>query len=556
VGDLPSIDSAFIAVANLQISQRQIYQPHFLCQESSWYPLDSPLEQEQCVSAMKHSDSTTPLAALWPPPAPQVAMAIFTATLEGKVTPEEIDAVEGLPPSKFPRELMVKLGYNPPLPVVENVSDEHQSTNPAEAQDGDSASVDEWPPDDMQILFAMRAAQMDGTFSQADADRMDEGPPETWPLDLWQKLGFAPPSPGLTQENPVDPPSSNVGSSDEPPGDLPPDAPITAVVNIRATGDVYRITRDTTSDPCDGEEVLVYDSVKVEVVAGPQEEEGTPLILESATFRPEDEDFPLRCMPPAPPRIGQVEQTTFWSRMETEIQLRCTERPTVRITHSGVMVADHHWSWETIHARGSLDQGYPATAYLHGVGLSAEMRDFIFNSRSRSAEPRRIIIRHLADEIDFIAAHTKADGLDASPAVLVHAMNDDPEAIMKAVLAMPWDHARRISGPAEVTQWIAENHPAITTTVNSSASPTPSSPHLEHLASTEEIMIGLGTHLPPQATKLDVREITRIAPDQWPRELQEALLPKWKDNKGQPLPTDQPMCNLKGELNYPERILV
>jgi hypothetical protein len=41
-------------------------------------------------------------------------MAIFAATLEGKATSEEIDAVEGLPPSKFPHELMIKLGFSPP----------------------------------------------------------------------------------------------------------------------------------------------------------------------------------------------------------------------------------------------------------------------------------------------------------------------------------------------------------------------------------------------------------------------------------------------------------
>lgn len=30
------------------------------------------------------------------------------------MTQEEIEAVDGLPPSKFPRELMIKLGFNPP----------------------------------------------------------------------------------------------------------------------------------------------------------------------------------------------------------------------------------------------------------------------------------------------------------------------------------------------------------------------------------------------------------------------------------------------------------
>jgi hypothetical protein len=63
---------------------------------------------------MKRSNSTIPRGAPWPPPAPQVASAIFAAVLQGKVTEQEIDAVEGLPPSKFPPELMVKLGFSPP----------------------------------------------------------------------------------------------------------------------------------------------------------------------------------------------------------------------------------------------------------------------------------------------------------------------------------------------------------------------------------------------------------------------------------------------------------
>jgi len=66
---------------------------------------------------MNRSDSTTPRGAPWPPPAPAVASAIFVATIKGQVTEEEIAAVDGLPPSKFPRELMIKLGFNPPIEV-------------------------------------------------------------------------------------------------------------------------------------------------------------------------------------------------------------------------------------------------------------------------------------------------------------------------------------------------------------------------------------------------------------------------------------------------------
>lgn len=325
----------------------------------------------------------------------------------------------------------------------------------AEATDGEN----EWPPNNMRNFMAMRAAQMAGTFSQEDADRMDEGPPETWPLEIWQKLSFAPPSPPATQAPTMASLSSNVDPSDETSGDLKSEPPITAEVNIRATGELYRMTRDTKSDPCDGEEVLVYDSVKVHVMVAPETEDGAPLVLESVAFLPEDEDFPLSHMPPAPPHIGQVLQMRFWSHLRTEIQLAPDQRPNVRITRSGVTVADNHFSWETVHERGNLDQSDLEAAYFHGVMLRGSVAALIFDFRHASSNPQKNIIRHLANEIEFIAAHTRADGFIASPAGLVQAMNDDPDIIMRAVLAMPWDYARRICGPAEVAQWIAENHP-------------------------------------------------------------------------------------------------
>jgi hypothetical protein len=427
---------------------------------------------------------------------------------------------------------------------------------------------DEWPPHRMRIAFAMFAARMAGTFSQADADRMDEGPPETWPLEIWQKLGFAPPLPAATNESPMSDPSFHMEPADDTTGDLKPEPPITAEVSIHASGDLYRITRDTKSDPCDGEEVLVYDSVKVDVMVAPETEEDAPLVLESVAFRPEDEEFPLPHMPPAPPHIGQVLRMRFWSHLQTEIQIAPNQRPNVRITRSGVTIAGHHFSWETIHERGNLDQSDLETAYFHGVMLRGSVAALVFDFRHACSNPHKTIIRHLANEIDFIAAHTRADGFDGSPAGLVQAMNDDPEIMMQAVLAMPWDHARRICGPVEVTQWIEENHPAAPGKSMTpfqdrasgrslpSSAPGPSLPHLEHPLSDTEIMFGLVTPLPPEATKLDEREITRIAPDKWPPELREALLPMWKDGKGKPLPTDIPMCDLKGELNYPKRILV
>jgi hypothetical protein len=338
-------------------------------------------------------------------------------------------------------------------------------------------------------------------------------------------------------------------------------------VNIRASGELFRITRDTKSDPCDGEEVLVYDSIKVDVAIMPQDEDGAPLVLESAIFRPEDEDFPLRHTPPAPPHIGQVLQLRFWSHLRTEIQLGTNQPPNVRIAHSGVTVGDRHFSWETIHEQGNLDQSDLETAYFHGVMLYGDMADLIFDFRHASSNPKKNIIRHLVNEIEFIAAHTRAEGFIGSPAGLVHAMNDEPDIIMQAVLAMPWDYARRIFGPSEVTQWIEENHPGsprrlmspgqkppTPKTVNSSAYQNPSSPHMQEPPTMAEISIGYQP-LPEIVMEHSVLNLTRLAPQEWPPEVQEAMRPYWMDKDGKPLPWDQPMCDLKGNPNYPDRMM-
>jgi hypothetical protein len=438
----------------------------------------------------------------------------------------------------------------------------HMPEEPAETEE-----KAEWPPNNMRIFLAMRASQMAGTFSQSDADRMDEGPPETWPLEIWQKLGFAPPSPPATDETLTACPPSNLEPSDQTSGNLNPAPPITAVVNIHATGELYRITQDTKSDPCDGEEVLVYDFVKVEVVVAPQNEDDTPHVLESVVFRPEDEDFPLRHMPPAQPHIGQVLRMNFWSNMQTEIQLGTNQPSNVRIARSGVTVADHHFSWGTIHEQGNLDQSDLETAYFHGVMLCGDMADLIFDFRHASSNPKKTIIRHLADEIDFIAAHTRADGFDGTPAGLVDALNDDPDILMQSVLAMPWDYARRICGPAEVAQWIEENHPGSPgkhvpqrqepptyKTVNSSYYQNPSSPHEQHPPTMAEISIGYQP-LPEIVMEHSILNLTRLAPQEWPQEVQEAMRPYWKDKDGNPLPWDQPMCDLKGNPNYPDRMM-
>lgn len=130
---------------------------------------------------MKRSDSN-PREAPWPPAAPQVAAAIFAATIQGQVTEEEIDAVDGLPPSKFPRELMIKLGFNPP---------------PQEADPHFSPPIPDWPPSDERIDAAVVAAIRSGTIAEKELAMMRQASKLEWPDDLWHDLGFKTPADDL-----------------------------------------------------------------------------------------------------------------------------------------------------------------------------------------------------------------------------------------------------------------------------------------------------------------------------------------------------------------------
>lgn len=610
---------------------------------------------------MKRSDSTTPRVAQWPPPAPQVASAIFAATIQGRVTEEEIDAVDGLPPSQFPRELMIKLGFNPPpdpapleptnTPQEDSVetawaelkqggypkqdhdpgngetfpvypedifyNDEHplsgmlpDNARPETWRELDSAffnpskarsiytSLDpspDWPPSDERIDAAVVAAIRAGTIAEKELAMMRQASTLEWPDDLWHDLGF---------KTPVD--------------DLIP-----VTVRISVEGTYYRITHEYDTHPRDGEEHVCYSEIRVEIHGAGPEQDGDTL-LHAATFTAQDGTLGQYSQPPSPPWRGTMDAVDCSSRIEREMRIHLECVSEVTLNSRGITIGGQTIPWDDINAHGSLDVYYALAAYWHGERIGGELMQALYQGDEKSTGPKRAIYAALLDEIDYLCAHLPTPEYDRSPAQALAAADDDPDVLLQLALSLPWDCARRITGPFELSQWLEANHPAspgkrvpisasdtpktapwppddlqilmamraaqmagtfsqayadrmdegppetwppdlweklgfsppVPKTVNSSASPTPSSPHLEHPSSNDEIMFGLVSPLPPEATKLDVREITRIAPDKWSPELREAVLPNWKDNQGKPLPTDIPMCDLKGELNYPMRILV
>jgi hypothetical protein len=577
------------------------------------------------------------------------------------VTEEEIDAVDGLPPSKFPRELMIKLGFNPPpdtaplshtnTPPADSVetawaeleaegypkqdhdpgngetfpvypeeifyNDEHplsgmlpDNARPETWRELDSAffkpskarsiftslnPVRDWPPSDESIDAAVVAAIRAGTIAEKELAMMRQASKLEWPDDLWHDLGFKTPADDL----------------------------IPVTVRISVEGTYYRITYDYDTHPRDGEEHVCYSEIRVEIHGPAPDEEGNTL-LHAATFTDQDETLGQYSQPPSPPWRGTVYAVDCSSRIEREMRIHQERVSEVTLNSRGITMGGYTIPWDEITAHGGLDVYYSLAVYWHGEQIGGELMQALYQGEEKSTGPKRSIYAALLDEIDYICAHLPAPEYDRSPAQALAAADDDPDVLLQLALSLPWDCARRITGPLELTQWLEANHPAspgkrvpisasatpktvqwppdelqilmamrvaqmagtfskkdadrmdegppetwppdlweklgftppAPKAVNSSASLTPSSPHLEHPPSNEEIMFGLATPLPPEATKLDEREITRVAPDNWPPELQEALLPMWKDAKGKPLPTNRPLFNLKGELNYPNRMTV
>lgn len=77
-------------------------------------PPDPPTVGREQQPAIQRADFAIPGESPWPPPAPMVYSAIYAAVLRGKVSPKEVAEAERLPPEKLPKELLIRLGFNPP----------------------------------------------------------------------------------------------------------------------------------------------------------------------------------------------------------------------------------------------------------------------------------------------------------------------------------------------------------------------------------------------------------------------------------------------------------
>ena len=63
---------------------------------------------------MKHSDSTPPSEVQWPPTDLRIGMNVLGLTILGKLTKEDTLLMDSAPKEEWPKELWIKLGFNPP----------------------------------------------------------------------------------------------------------------------------------------------------------------------------------------------------------------------------------------------------------------------------------------------------------------------------------------------------------------------------------------------------------------------------------------------------------
>jgi hypothetical protein len=436
---------------------------------------------------MKRSQSTTPRQAPWPPPAPQVAAAIFAATLQEKVTEQEIRAVEGLPPSKFPRELMSKLGFNPPPedpaaaqaveelkqqgypktdydpgngetfptfpegvvcdpdhPLYDSLPDnvrpenwremESAEFNPSQAESihPRQTTAQEWPPSDERIDSATIAAIRIGAIGENEFATIMRTPKAKWPDSLWAALGF--PTPVAEKIN--------------------------VRVEVASQGTFHHITRDYFTHPCEGEELVCFDKIQVFVYDTRSVVEEQERLLRTATFRQADGTLRVHAKPPEPPWRGTIDQVGCSSRIAREFSLPGGSDIQVNLDARGISIGDQMITWSEVTENGGLDCYYSVTAYGHGMPLDGALTARLYHGSEMRVGPKRAILAAIVDQIDYIVANSPAEHYGRSPVRALDAAADNPNVLIEIVSAMPWERARNILGPTEFANWLEENHPA------------------------------------------------------------------------------------------------
>ena len=334
---------------------------------------------------MRPSDSTTPPAASWPPPASQVASAIFAAVMMNEVTPEEIDAVDGLPPSKFPRELMAKLGFSPPeadrqKPVETGLEvGRGDLDSPGRIPHGDIDSMEQgpaesWPPDDHRIQRAVAAGIRCGAVGEKELNLMRLQPKSLWPDSLWGTLGFITVVP----------------------------RPLDARVEVSAIGTFYHVAYDYDTSPADGDEMVSYEAIQVDVSdAGGI---GRPALLRRVTFTRKDRTMGPCTGPPEAPWEGAIDQVSCHARVSRVIRVDAACEIPVSIGEGGVSVGNDLVTWSELAEGGRKDQHGDFTAYWHGEPLGPALTRELYVGGVRRAGDRRKVLVALLEQVDFMVA--------------------------------------------------------------------------------------------------------------------------------------------------------
>jgi hypothetical protein len=350
-----------------------------------------------------------------------------------------------------PASLMLWLEENHP----ESHDRQSGQSSSGDASDNDESDQNlQWLPSKFQILCAMRAARTAGSMTSEDVERMDLGPPETWPADLWSLLGFSPPAPGPPTVQTSAEAIGGLGFSDR------PAETINVRVEIASQGTFHHITRDYYTYPRDGEEFVCFEKIQVSIYDTQAAVEGQERLLRTVTFRQADGTLGVHGKPPEPPWRGTIDEVGCSSRMERELTLAARGDTPVNLDARGITIGDHTITWPEVTENGGLDCYYSVTAYGHGIPLDGRLTERLYHGDEMRVGPKRAILAALIDQIDYIVANSPSERYGRSPVRALDAAADNPNELIELVNAMPWERARNILGPSEFANWLEENHPA------------------------------------------------------------------------------------------------
>jgi len=248
----------------------------------------------------------------------------------------------------------------------------------------------------------------------------------------------------------------------------PPDSlvdqatPSKLTLNIEVEGPYSRSS--TSYDYVEAMESIGNQSIaRLEVTiheTGSAEEDGPPQnILHHSLIEDPDEGIKPN-KPPLPRPSNGTYITTHWSSLMTK-EVAFPEPPPylLSIFPEGVKIGGVLFSWMEIEDHANWPHEDDIRTFVDGKESDLPA-DETLEAIARSDDFQvRTLAPSLLAELNYLIAHGHPLMGISNPDQFIREAGTRPEVLLEFALTMPWESARCLVGPPELTWWLENNHP-------------------------------------------------------------------------------------------------